>query len=86
MEEEIFEIIRSSIRSETDLRVIREASELAAGRIRRFIMWKDDLNCPFVVHYNGVDKDRDKISYDKGGEKYNLDGVYKFWSELKPLR
>jgi hypothetical protein len=83
MEEDIFEIIRSSIKGETDLRSIREASERVGQRFKMFTEWKDDLNCPFVTYYNGTDKNHDKVSYMKGNKIFRLSDVWKVWAETK---
>ena len=83
MEEDLYEIIKASIKGDIDLRAIREASERVAGRFKRFTDWKDDPRCPFITHYNGTEPDQERISYDKGNKNYNIEGVWKFWSEMK---
>ena len=52
-------------------------------KTKEFILYLSDPLCPFVIRYNGVDKSHDRISWDKDGVNYNLDGVWKFWSEMK---
>ena len=47
--------------------------------IKAFIIWLCDIRCPFSVHYNGIDKTKDRISFDKGSKNYSLDEVFQFW-------
>lgn len=56
--------------------------------VKRFILWKDDLKCPFSVCMewdNGTLKSEEKVSYIKGGKHYCLADVWEFWVEnVKP--
>lgn len=52
-----------------------------AERLKAFILWKDDLRCPFEVIYNGTDKTKDKIYYKKSDKFYTLDEVWQYWIE-----
>jgi hypothetical protein len=53
-------------------------------KTKQFILWKDDLKCPFSVYFNGEDKTKPRISYIKGDKQYTLEEVFEFW-ETKVL-
>lgn len=55
--------------------------------IKDFILWKDDPRCPFATCFNGVDKTRDRVCYEKGNKHYTLEDVWEFWVKevRKPL-
>ena len=48
---------------------------------KKFLLWKDDPKCPFNVSFNGTDKSRPRISYEKGKKNYTIDEVYEYWSK-----
>ena len=50
--------------------------------IKAFLTWLHDLRCPFSVAYNGSDKTRPKIEYEKGGKFYNIDYVFEYWKTV----
>jgi hypothetical protein len=49
--------------------------------IRKFILWKDDLNCKFSLHYNGISDKKERITYDKGDSNYTIDEVFEYWQK-----
>jgi hypothetical protein len=75
MKEEIFKLITNN--SPLD------ATELITQEIKNFLNWKDDLNCPFSVHYNGTDANKPKVSYDKGNKNYTINEVYEYFKNQR---
>ena len=47
--------------------------------IKAFITWLHNPKCVFYTCYNGVDKTRPKIEYERDGRYYSLEEVYGFW-------
>ena len=47
--------------------------------VKEFILWKDNLKCPFATCYNGTDPTRDKVCYEKNNKHYTLDQVFEIW-------
>jgi hypothetical protein len=47
-----------------------------------FIHWKDDPKCPFATCFNGLDKERDRVCYEKNNKHYTLEQVFEFWKIL----
>ena len=85
MESDILNII--SMSSERMVPVPFEVKKIAAfdvaNKFKAFTKWKDDLHCPFELHYNGLDKTKDKIRYKKSDKFYTLDEVWEYWKRLK---
>ena len=79
MEEQIQFIIEANYDPDGEEMRGKEAAAEITDHFKKFILWKDDLHCPFIVHYNGEDSTRPKISYDKGNKNFTLDEVYEFW-------
>jgi len=48
-------------------------------QIKRFILWLCDLKCPFNTSFNGEDKLRPRVSFEKGNKNYSLEEVYEYW-------
>ena len=55
--------------------------EKLSADIRKFILWKDDINCKFTIHYNGIDPKRERVTYDKGDSNYTIDEVFEYWQK-----
>jgi hypothetical protein len=50
-----------------------------------FIFWLFDPKCPFTVSYNGIQKDHDKIRFEKLSVIYLIEEVFEIWKEkVKP--
>jgi hypothetical protein len=62
-----------------------ERAECKADELKNhfcsFIKWKDDPKCPFSTCFNGIDKDRERVCYEKSGKHFTIDQVYAFWTE-----
>ena len=50
---------------------------------KAFIIWKDSPKSPFITSYNGEDKTKPRIRYDKNGKFYTLEEVYDYWIKLQ---
>jgi hypothetical protein len=49
-------------------------------KVREFITWLDDpIKCPFCHCFNGIEKDKPRICYEKGNKHYTLDQVWEYW-------
>lgn len=84
MEEELFDILNEAFKRTLIYcrpGSIREASEKVISEVKEFIKWKDDLKCPFSVHYNGEDPTKPKISYLKVDKQYTLEEVWQYWQK-----
>jgi len=51
--------------------------------IKKFINWLHEPKCPFSVCYNGIDKTRPRIEYEKGNKHYNIDEVFDYWKSVE---
>ena len=48
--------------------------------VKDFIQWLGDpVKCPFNYSYNGIDKTRDRVEFEKGNKHYTLDQVWEFY-------
>jgi hypothetical protein len=47
--------------------------------IKDFIFWLDDPKCPFNHCFNGIEKDKPRICYERNNKHYSLDQVWEFW-------
>lgn len=60
-----------------------ERAECKADELIRlftdFQHWKDNPKCPFATSYNGTDKDRPKIEYEKQNKFYTFDQVLDYY-------
>jgi len=50
-------------------------------KTKQFIFWICDPHCPFCQCFNGIDKTRDRICFEKSGKHYTIDQVYDFWEK-----
>jgi hypothetical protein len=46
-----------------------------------FIFWLFDPKCPFTVSYNGIQKDHDKIRFEKLSKNYSIEEVFEYYQE-----
>lgn len=86
MEEEIFEIISECFKKNLIYgrpTTIKEASEKAVKEVKDFIVWKDHPKNDFNTCFNGVDKSRPQICYEKGGKHYTIEQVFNYWQNHK---
>lgn len=86
MEEQIFEILNESFkrnliygRSVT----IKEASEKAVKEFTNFIEWKDHPKNEFNSCFNGTDKSRPKVCYERKEKHYTLQELFIYWQNHK---
>jgi hypothetical protein len=86
MEEEIFSIINECFKKQLIYgkpTTIKTASEKAVKEFKDFITWVHNPKCDFSISYNGIDKSRDKINYERNGKTYNIDQVFNYWQNHK---
>ena len=82
MENDILEIIQFHYAPDSDVRNENAAWDVA-NKFKAFILWKDDIKCPFNLCYNGEDKDRPRVEYEKGNKHFTIEDVWNFWVNLK---
>jgi hypothetical protein len=58
---------------------IYKVSREIASDFKSFILWKDSPESGVITHYNGITKDRDRISYDLKDKNYMLDQLFEHW-------
>jgi hypothetical protein len=46
-----------------------------------FVFWLLDPKCPFTVSYNGIQKDHDRIRFEKLSVIYSIKEVYEYYQE-----
>lgn len=51
--------------------------------IKKFINWLHEPKCPFSICYNGIDKTRPRIEYEKGNKHYDIDEVFNYWKSVE---
>jgi hypothetical protein len=86
MEEHIFEILSESFKKNLIYgrpSTIRDASEKAVKQFKDFLKWKDDIKCEFSSCYNGEDKSRPKVCYERSGKHYTIDELFNYWENHK---
>ena len=52
-------------------------------QIKIFILWLCDLKCPFNTSFNGEDKSRPRVSFERYNKKFTLEEVYEYWFDNK---
>lgn len=77
MRSKIIEIIGHGMEPE---RAECKADEVIS-HFKDFIAWKDNPHCPFATCFNGVEKDRPKVCYEKGNKHYTIEEVYDYYSK-----
>jgi hypothetical protein len=58
-------------------------AENIVTHFKAFINWLHNPKCEFATCFNGVDKTRDKICYERNAKHYTIDQVSEYWQNHK---
>jgi hypothetical protein len=63
-----------------------ERAECKADELIRlfgdFQVWKDNpVKCPFIVSYNGIDKERPAVEYERLNKHHTIDQVFDYYAK-----
>jgi hypothetical protein len=81
MKKQIIEIIEKYYDPDTESLEYNKTADDILTLFKKFILWSDNPHCPFNHCYNGLDKTKPEVCYERGNKHYSIEEVFEWYFE-----